>query len=143
MAGHEPVMVGGGHHGRLGFSTISHGVDSSVIVAGQVGLTIAFITLVIVLVDLASRGRLRRTSMAFACFLACISPVIAVGAASFGTLNAWLSLNDQPVTFAELGAMHFAYALSVGSIFTGIGIVLMLVIRLDDAWRGRAKAKPR
>lgn len=142
VSGHEPVMVSGQHQGRLTFSAISHGVDSSVITAGQIGLAVAFIVLVVVLVDLVSRGRLRRTSMAAACFLACISPVIAIGAASFGTVNSWLLLNDQPVTFSELWAMHLAYAVPPASVFTGLGVVLVFILRLDDAWLARKSAKP-
>lgn len=132
--------MSGQYAGRLTFSAISDGVDSSVIIAAQIGLVVAFVTLVVVLVDLASRGRLRRTSMASACFLACISPVIAIGAASVGTLNSWLLLNDQPVTFSELWGMHLAYAVPPASVFTGLGVVLVFVLRLDDAWLARKKS---
>lgn len=142
MSGHEPVMVSSDYHGRLTFSALSHAVDSSVIVASQIGFALALITMIVVLVDLASGGRLRRTSMAFARLLVCLSPVIAVGASSLGAMNSWLVLNDQPVALSELWALHLAYAVLPASMFTGLGIVLVFILRIDDARRAKKTATP-
>lgn len=142
MSGQVPTMVGGESHGRLSLSALSHGVDPAVTVAGQIGLVLAFITLVIVLIDLVTRGRLRKTSLASAYFLTCISPVIAIYAASIGTLNQWAMVNDQQVPLSDLAVVQAAFAFILGSLFTGLGVVLTLVLKLDDAWRGRKATRP-
>lgn len=142
MSDNVPTMVSGESHGRLSLSALSHGVDPAVTIAGQIGLVLAFITLVIVLIDLVKRGRLRKTSMASTYFLTGISPVIAVYAASVGTLNQWGMVNDQQVPLSDLAVVQAAFAFILGSLFTGLGVVLTLVLKLDDAWRGRKRTKP-
>lgn len=142
MSDYAPTMVSGEVHGRLTLSALSHGVDPAVTTASQISLVLAFVTLMIVVIDLVTRGRLRRTSLASAHFLTCISPVIAVGAASMGALNQWTLLNDQPVTLAEIAVVQASFALLYGSFFTGLGVVLTLALRLDDAWRNRTHKRP-
>lgn len=142
MTDNIPTMVGSEAHGRISLGSLSHGVDPAVTVAGQIGLALAFITLVIVVIDVVTRGRLRKTSRASAYFLTCISPVIAVFAASLGTLNQWGMLNDQPVPLPDLAVIQTAFAFLHGSLFMGLGVVLTLVLKLNDAWRGQTATRP-
>lgn len=142
MSDNVPTMVSSEPHGRLGLSALSHGVDPAVTVAGQIAFVLACVTLVIVVVDVVTRGRLRKTSLASAYFLTCISPIIAVYAASIGTLNQWGMLDDQPVPLSHLVVINGGFALMMGSLSTGLGVVLTLVLKLDDAWRGRKATRP-
>lgn len=147
LSDNVPTMVGSEFHGRPSLASLSHahGVDPAVTVAGQIGLLLAFITLVIVVIDVVTRGRLRKTSLSSACFLTGISPVIAVFAASYGTLNQWgIGMgNDQPVPLSDLAVIHAAYAFMLGSLFTGLGVVLTFFLKLDDAWRGQTATRPK
>lgn len=137
MSDYAPTVVGGESHGRLTLSALSHAVDPAVTVAGQIGLVLAFVTLMIVLIDIITRGRLRKTSFASASFLTCISPVIAVCAASVGTLNQWAMLDDQQVPLSDLAVIQTAFAFLQGGLYTGLGVVLTLALRLVDAQRNQ------
>ena len=125
-------------YGAMSLGSMSHGVDPATTLAGQIGLGLALIVLVIVLVDLGMRGRMRQTSRASAAFLAAMSPVIAVLGASLGTLNTIGWSMDRPGSIADLAVLQTAFALTVGGVCAGLGLVLLLILRLDDAWRGSA-----
>ena len=128
----------GPDYGAMSLGSMSHGVDPATTLAGQIGLGLALIVLVIVLVDLGMRGRMRQTSRACAAFLAAMSPLIAVLGASLGTLNTIGWSMDRPGSIADLAVVQTAFALTVGGVCTGLGLVLLLILRLDDAWRGPA-----
>lgn len=135
--------VGGEPHGRLGISVIQHGLDPAIGWAHWVGLTLAAITLMVVLGDLVMRGRLRRTAFAFTAMLSSLPLVLALCAASWGTVNYWL---EHPADGSALGnfpVAQAAVALLTGSFLSGLGVILTFVLRLDDAWRGRKGAHPR
>lgn len=131
-----------GSNERLGLSALRHGVDPAVTMAFQIGFVIACITLVIVMINLVMRGRLRKTSLASTYFLTCISPVIAVFAASIGTLNQWGMIGHQPIPLSHLVVINGGFAFMEGSLLTGLGVVLTLILKLDDAWRGRKATRP-
>lgn len=128
-------------HGRLGMSAILHGLDPAVSISGQIGLVLAFVTLVVVAVDLIMRGRMRKTSLAFTHLLIGLATAIAVYAASQVIIEEWLSLSGDAEPLSSFAIVEAAIALLQGSIFAGVGVVLLFFLKLDDAWRGRKTAK--
>jgi hypothetical protein len=135
--------VGGENHGRLGMSAILHGLDPAIDWASKLGLTLAVMTFVVVIVDLAMRGRLRQTAFAFTHLLACLPLIGALHAASQGTVNYWLAVPADDSPLGNFPLIQAAVAVLMGSFLSGLGVILTFVLRLDDAWRGRKGDHPR
>lgn len=136
-------MLEGESHGRLGMSAILHGLDPAVVLASQIGLVLSFVTTVLVLIDLVRRGRMRKTSLAFTGLLTCLTPVIAVYAVAHAAIDRSLMATADTGPLSDFVIVQGAVAFLQAALFSGLGVVLTFLLRLDDAWRGREPARSR